>query len=42
MNPYDEEKVRIANDLYSALLKSKGNETIIRMIEEKAKETLKI
>jgi len=29
-------------DLYSALLKSKGNETLIRMIEDKAKSELKI
>lgn len=42
MNPYDAEKVRIANDLYSALLKSKGNQTIIHLIEEKAKSSLKI
>ena len=42
MNPYDAEKVKIANDLYSALLKSKDNETIIKMIEEKAKKDLKI
>lgn len=42
MNPYDAEKVKIANDLYSALLKSRDNETIIRMIEEKAKKTLNI
>ena len=42
MNPYDAEKVKIANDLYSALLKSRDNETIIRMIEEKAKTDLKI
>lgn len=42
MNPYDAEKVKIANDLYSALLKSRDNETIIRMIEEKAKKTLHI
>ena len=42
MNPYDSEKVKVANDLYSALLKSRDNETIIRMIEEKAKDILKI
>ena len=37
MHPYDAEKVRIANDLYSALLKSKGNDTIIQMIYEKGR-----
>ena len=42
MNPYDAEKVKLANDLYSALLKSKDNETLIHMIEEKAKNDLKI
>jgi len=42
MHPYDAEKVRIANDLYSALLKSKGNDTIIQMIYEKAKDELGI
>ena len=42
MHPYDAEKVRIANDLYSALLKSKDNDTIIRMIYEKAKDELGI
>jgi hypothetical protein len=36
MSPYDPEKVKIANDLYSALLKSQGNETIISMIKDKA------
>jgi len=40
MHPYDAEKVRIANDLYSALLKSKGNDTIIQMIYEKGKDEL--
>ena len=42
MSPYDPEKVRIANDLYSALLSSKGNETIISMIKEKAESELGI
>ena len=42
MHPYDAEKVRIANDLYSALLKSKGNDTIIQMIYEKGKDELGI
>lgn len=42
MNPYDAERVKIANDLYSALLKSKDNDTIIRIIEEKAKELLNV
>lgn len=42
MNPYDAERVKIANDLYSALLQSKDNETIIRIIEKKAKELLNI
>lgn len=36
MNPYDAEKVKIANDLYSALLKAMDNETIISMIRDKA------
>lgn len=40
MAPYDAEKVRIANDLYEALLKNKDNETILEMIEEKAKKSL--
>ena len=42
MNPYDAEKVKLANDLYSALLKSRDNATIVKMIEEKAKRELKI
>lgn len=42
MSPYDSEKVRIANDLYSALLSSKGNKTIISMIKEKAESELGI
>ena len=42
MTPYDAEKIKIANDLYSALLKSRDNETIIKMIEEKAKRELNI
>ena len=42
MHPYDAEKVRIANDLYSALLKSKGNDTIIQIIYEKGKDELGI
>ena len=36
MNPYDAEKVKLANDLYSVLLTAKDNETIISMIQEKA------
>lgn len=39
---YDERKIRIANDLYLALHSSKNNDTIIQMIEEKAKKELKI
>ena len=42
MNPYDAEKVKVANDLYSALLKSRDNETIIHLIKEKAKAELNI
>ena len=42
ISPYDSEKVKIANDLYSALLKANGNETIIAMIKEKAISDLKI
>ena len=42
MTPYDAEKVKIANDLYSALLKSKDNKTIVKMIREKAIKELKI
>lgn len=42
MKPYDAEKVMIANNLYSVLIKSKDNETVIKMIEEKAKKELKI
>lgn len=42
MNPYNPDKVKIANDLYSALLNSKGNETIISMIREKAMSELGI
>ncbi len=42
MSPYDPQKVRIANDLYSALLQSRDNETIVSMIREKAKAELGI
>ena len=42
MNPYDAEKVKIANDLYSALLQSQGNETLISMIKDKASAELGI
>ena len=42
MSPYDPQKVRIANDLYSALLQSRDNETIVSMIREKAKTELGI
>ena len=42
MSPYDPEKVKIANDLYSALLKSQGNENIISMIKDKALSELGI
>lgn len=42
MNPYDSDKVKIANDLYSALLNSRDNTTIIHLIEEKAKSDLGI
>ena len=36
MSPYDPDKVKLANDLYSALINSQGNDTIISMIKEKA------
>lgn len=42
MSPYDPQKVKIANDLYSVLLNSKDNETIVAMIREKAKSELGI
>ena len=42
MSPYDPQKVRVANDLYSALLQSRDNETIVSMIREKAKAELGI
>jgi hypothetical protein len=42
MSPYDPKKVKIANDLYSALLRSQDNETIVSMIREKAKIELGI
>lgn len=42
MSPYDPEKVKIANDLYSALIKSKDNETIVSLIREKAMSELNI
>lgn len=42
MHPYDAEKVKLANDLYSVLINSEDNETIIKMIYEKAKKDLEI
>ena len=42
MSPYDPEKVKIANDLYSVLINSQDNETIVSMIREKAKSELGI
>lgn len=42
MSPYDPQKVKIANDLYSVLLNSKDNETLVAMIREKAKAELGI
>lgn len=42
ISPYDSEKVKIANDLYSALINSKDNDTIVEMIKNKAVEKLGI
>lgn len=41
-NPYNPEKVRIANDLLEALQNNRGNRTIIEMIREKAVSSLGI
>lgn len=41
-NPYNPEKVRIANDLLEALENNKGNRTIIEMIRDKAVKSLGI
>ena len=42
MSPYNPEKVKIANDLYAALMNSQNNEIIVSMIREKAKSELGI
>lgn len=42
MEPYDAKKVKIANDLYSALLNVQNNETIINIIKAKAQSELNI
>lgn len=42
MNPYDANKVKVANDLYSALLHAKNNNTVIQIIYSTARKELGI